>query len=93
MPVKKEKKGQGKRGAPLGNKNHVVPEDQRRRGRTKNISMPYEVWEDFKASADIYEGGPLTEERYMEIWGDLCSNAVGEFIRRHQVHGDPAIFA
>lgn len=87
------KKGQGHPGAPRGNKNHVVPEDQRKRGRTKNISMPYEVWESFKASADLYEGGALSEEKYMEIWGDLCNSAVREFIKRHQVHGDPAIFA
>lgn len=73
------------RGPGKGNTNRVIPKEQRKRGRTKNISMPYKTWEQFKTASDLCKDGPLTEERYMELWGDLCDDAIREFIKQYGV--------
>lgn len=81
-----------KPGAPRGNKNRVIPADQRKRGRTTIMSMDYETWEAFKAAADLADGVSLEDdETYKEYWRDLCRSAVRSFIERHQGLTDPEV--
>lgn len=83
---------QRKQGAPKGNKNREIPEEQRKRGRTTILSMDYETWEAFKAAADLADGGHLEDdETYKEYWRDLCRGAVRSFIERHQGLADPEV--
>ncbi len=81
----------GKRGAPRGNKNHVVPEEKRKRGTSTQVSLDYDTWERFKEAADAHEGRALTEEEHKELWRGLCRGAIRSFVDRHYPYGDPAI--
>jgi hypothetical protein len=77
-------------GAPKGNKNREITEEQRKRGANTNLSMDYETWEAFKAAADLYEGGTLSDDEYKVLWRELCRGAVAAFIKQHNGLIDPA---
>ena len=82
-----------KPGAPRGNKNRVIAQEEQKRGRMTSTSMKYEEWLWFCEAADLAEGHSLTEEEYMEKWHDLMRLAVREFIREHRGLAGPAIIA
>ncbi len=84
-------KGQGRPGAPLGNTNRAIPQEQRKRGKTAIMSMPNAEWEMFKAACDVSEGAALTDEEYIKIWRTIDQLARKAFIERHHANGDPAI--
>ena len=81
-----------KPGAPRGNKNRAISEEQRQRGTATNLSMSYETWEAFKAAIDFSEGHCLDDdEAYKEAWRSLCRGAVDGFIKAHHGLVDPEV--
>ena len=83
---------QRKRGAPRGNKNREISEEQRKRGANTNLSMDYETWQAFQAAIDLVEGHCLDDdEAYKEAWRSLCRGAVDGFVKAHHDLLDPEV--
>lgn len=81
----------GKQGAPKGNKNRVISEDQKKQGMTAIMSMPYEEWEAFKASCDLEAGAALDEVDYKDIWRRIDREARAAFIKQYHGLVDPDV--
>jgi hypothetical protein len=78
-------KSQGKPGAPLGNTNRAIPEEERKRGKAAIMSLPHADWQAFKAACETAYGRTLTDAEYIEEWREVAREAVQRYIEYHSL--------